>query len=45
MLLCKVARIDANKRAGLLTEEETNKIADVIAKPESYGIPKWFLNR
>lgn len=44
-LICKVANIDLNRRAGELNEAEMNKIADVIAKPLDYGIPKWFLNR
>merc|ERR1712166_1592970 len=44
-LVCKVANIDLNRRAGELNEAEMNKIADVIAKPLDYGIPKWFLNR
>ena len=44
-LVLKIAQIDANKRAGEITEEEMNKIADILAKPLDYGIPKWMLNR
>merc|ERR1712160_186560 len=44
-LVCKVANIDLNRRAGELNQAEMDKIADVLAKPLDYGIPKWFLNR
>merc|ERR550537_258647 len=44
-LVCKVANIDLNRRAGELNEAEMNKISDVLAKPLDYGIPQWFLNR
>merc|ERR1712110_1075329 len=44
-LVCKIAQVDPNRRAGDLTEEEINKISDILAKPLDYGIPKWFLNR
>merc|ERR1719284_1842985 len=45
ILVCKIAQIDLDRRAGELTEEEMNKITDIFAKPQDYGIPKWFLNR
>ncbi len=32
-------------RAGELTEDQVNKISDVIAKPLEHNIPLWFLNR
>jgi small subunit ribosomal protein S18e len=44
-LICKVGRIDPNKRAGELSEDEVKKITDIIEKPLDYNIPKWFLNR
>ncbi|KRX07522.1 Ribosomal protein S13-like, H2TH [Pseudocohnilembus persalinus] len=44
-MICKVARIDPTKRAGLLTVEELNLVNEVIQDPIAYGIPKWFLNR
>jgi len=43
--VCKIAQIDVIRRAGELTEQEINKISDIIAKPLEYGVPKWFLNR
>lgn len=33
ILACKIAQIDLNRRAGELTEDEMNKISDIIAKP------------
>merc|ERR1712060_558167 len=45
ILVCKIAQIDLDRRAGELTEDEMNKITDIFAKPLDYGIPKWFLNR
>merc|ERR1711990_708756 len=45
ILVCKIAQIDVNSRAGELDEAGMNKISDVLAKPLDYGIPKWFLNR
>lgn len=33
ILVCKIAQVDVNRRAGDLTEEEINKIADIFAKP------------
>ncbi|KAM3140843.1 ribosomal 40S subunit protein S18A [Paramecium bursaria] len=43
--ICKVLRLDLNRRAGELTEAESQKITEVIADPQSYNIPVWFLNR
>merc|ERR1712100_388089 len=43
--ICKRAEIDGNKRAGILTNEEIEKIVEIIQNPLQYGIPKWFLNR
>jgi len=38
-------RIDANKRAGELTEEECSKINECIKDPLGHGIPKYLFNR
>jgi small subunit ribosomal protein S18e len=39
------AGLDPNRRAGELTEEEIEKIVDVVNKPLDYDLPKWILNR
>ena len=33
ILVCKIAQIDINRRAGELSEDEMNRIADIFAKP------------
>ena len=44
-IICKKANIDNNRRAGTLTPEELDRVADIIAAPAKYKIPDWFLNR
>ncbi|KAI8055265.1 ribosomal protein S13 [Syncephalis plumigaleata] len=44
-LCCKKADIDMNKRAGELTNEELERLVNIIQNPLQYKIPKWFLNR
>merc|ERR1712047_44192 len=45
VICCKKADIDMSKRAGELTEEETEKLITIISNPRQYKIPDWFLNR
>merc|ERR1712137_708896 len=33
------------KRAGQLTNEEIDKLVEIVQHPVQYGIPEWFLNR
>ncbi len=44
-LMCKKAGIDMNKRAGELTEEETDRLVAVLQNPLQCEVPEWFLNR
>jgi small subunit ribosomal protein S18e len=44
-LVCKKSNIDVNRRAGTLTNEEIERLSDVLADPLKYKIPSWFLNR
>merc|ERR1712080_740438 len=44
-LVCKMATIDLNKRAGELTEDEQQRILAVMSNPRQFKIPDWFLNR
>ena len=44
-LICKLAKVDLNARAGSIGEDVWNKIAEIVADPEGHGVPKWFLNR
>jgi len=43
--ILKKAGINADVRAGFLTEADVEKIEDVIENPEKYGLPSWLLNR
>jgi len=44
-LVCRKADIDTRKRAGELSDEEIEKIVNVMSNPRAYKIPEWFLNR
>jgi small subunit ribosomal protein S18e len=44
-LVCKKAKIDPNRRAGDLNEQEAQKVIDIINDPVGNGFPIWFLNR
>eukprot|EP00310_Coccolithus_braarudii_P012474 CAMPEP_0183351724 /NCGR_PEP_ID=MMETSP0164_2-20130417/26215_1 /TAXON_ID=221442 /ORGANISM="Coccolithus pelagicus ssp braarudi, Strain PLY182g" /LENGTH=155 /DNA_ID=CAMNT_0025523981 /DNA_START=17 /DNA_END=484 /DNA_ORIENTATION=- len=44
-MVCKKAEIDLNKRAGELTEEEIETLKAIMAEPQQFDIPEWFLNR
>lgn len=44
-VVCKMADVDINKRAGELTEDEQQRLLAVIQNPLQFKIPQWFLNR
>jgi len=44
-MICKKAGIDVERRAGTLSPEELERVADIIADPLKFKIPEWFLNR
>ena len=44
-IACKRANIDLTKRAGELSDEELERIVDVIQNPLKYDVPLWMLNR
>ena len=44
-LVCKKADVDLHKRAGELTQEELERIVQIMQNPTHYKIPAWFLNR
>ncbi|ORY41539.1 hypothetical protein BCR33DRAFT_758382 [Rhizoclosmatium globosum] len=44
-LVCKKADIDLTKRAGELTNDELERIVNIMQAPSQYKIPNWFLNR
>ena len=44
-LALKIAQVDTNKRSGEITPKEINTVQDILARPQDYNIPQWFLNR
>ena len=44
-LILRKADIDAAKRAGELSDEDIEKIVQIVRNPKEYKIPEWFLNR
>jgi small subunit ribosomal protein S18e len=43
--VARKADVDINKRAGELSDEEIEKLMNVVQNPRQYKIPDWFLNR
>lgn len=43
--ICKVTGISIHKKAGFLTDDEIEKIEDVVKNPVKYNFPAWMLNR
>ncbi|CCE62899.1 hypothetical protein TPHA_0D02620 [Tetrapisispora phaffii CBS 4417] len=44
-LVCKKADVSLNKRAGELTQEELERVVQIMQNPTNFKIPAWFLNR
>ena len=44
-MVCKIANVDVNKKAGLLNQSEVSRINDIIANPDKYNVPDWMMNR
>ncbi|KAJ2158280.1 ribosomal 40S subunit protein S18B [Coemansia sp. RSA 552] len=44
-LVLKKADVDFSKRAGELTNDELERVVNIIQNPLEFKIPKWFLNR
>ena len=44
-LICKIAKVDIDCRAGEVSEEKWAKIAEIISDPINHGVPNWFVNR
>merc|ERR1711977_543148 len=43
-LICKKGEIDMSKRAGEFSVEQLEKLMEIVANPQAYKIPRWFLN-
>jgi len=44
-MLCHIAGINRDKKAGSLTEAEVSKINEIIKEPLKFNAPEWMLNR
>ena len=44
-IICKLAKIDTNKRAGEINEETWENVTKMLSEPQTYGVPSWFFNR
>jgi small subunit ribosomal protein S13 len=42
---CRVAKVDVNKKAGMLSDAEVKKIEEIIRDPIKAGMPGWMVNR
>ena len=44
-LICKIAKIDTDKRAGEIGQETWDEVTKIIADPIAHGVPVWMVNR
>lgn len=44
-IVCNLANIEKNKKAGTLSDEEVKKIDEIIKDPLKFDVPVWMLNR
>ena len=44
-IVCSLANIEKNKKAGKLSDEEVKKIDEVVKDPLKFNAPVWMLNR
>ncbi|MFC1754004.1 30S ribosomal protein S13 [Thermoproteota archaeon] len=44
-MVCSFAEIDKKKKTGELTDQEAEKLNDVVTNPLKYKAPVWMLNR
>ncbi|MEM4267662.1 MAG: 30S ribosomal protein S13 [Candidatus Woesearchaeota archaeon] len=43
--MCHYAGIEMEKKCGLLTDEEIQKLESIIKSPARYNVPSWLFNR
>jgi len=43
--ICFSAKVDPNKKAGILNDDEVQRLEDVIRNPAKYKCPAWLMNR
>merc|ERR1712023_188367 len=43
-IICKKGEIDMSRRAGEFTTEQMERLMEIVANPQAFKIPRWFLN-
>merc|ERR1711959_359603 len=43
-IICKKGEVDMSRRAGEFTTEQMERLMEIVANPQAYKIPRWFLN-
>merc|ERR1712118_494222 len=43
-LVCKKGEMNLAKRAGELSVEQLEKLMEIVANPQAYKIPRWYVN-
>ncbi len=44
-MICKMAGVERNRKAGTLLDAEVRKLEEIMLTPEKFGAPEWLLNR
>ena len=44
-IISKQLKINENEKVGNLTDEQLDKLEEIIYNPKKYGVPEWMLNR
>ncbi|MEM2131287.1 MAG: 30S ribosomal protein S13 [Candidatus Woesearchaeota archaeon] len=45
MAVCRLAKVNPMKKAGLLTEDEVQKLNEIVLNLDKYNVPEWMKNR
>ena len=43
--LCRISKLDRNMKVGELTDQQIQKLEEIMKNPLKFGIPEWMLNR
>ncbi len=44
-ILVKAAGLNPDQRAGFITDEDIEKLEEILKEPQKFGIPNWMVNR
>lgn len=43
--ICRISKLDRNKKVGSLTDEEVKKLEEIMSNLGNYGVQTWLMNR